>query len=76
MPIARASEKNRRKPHRSGMGWPVGLDAAPTGLGWITGREVSIHRSLRWGLALAGARMERPGAVALRIRLAFSMAVP
>jgi len=56
----RASKKNQFKPQRGGMARPVAVHAAPTGLGWITGRDVTINMSPRWGLALAGARMDWP----------------
>jgi hypothetical protein len=58
MSIARASKKNRLKPHRGGMGWPVGVHAAPTGLGRIAGRGVTINMSPRWGVAPANARID------------------
>jgi len=58
--MVRASKKNQFKPQRGGTARPVGVHAAPTGLGWITGRDVTINMSPRWGLALAGARMDWP----------------
>jgi hypothetical protein len=59
-----ATKKNRSKPRRGGMGGPVAIHAAPTGLGWLRGRGVTINMSPRRGLALAGACIDRPNLAA------------
>jgi len=62
--IVRATKKNRSKPQRGGIGGPVAIHGAPAGLGWLTGRGVTINMPPRWGLALAGVRMDRPNPAA------------
>jgi hypothetical protein len=58
--IVHASKKSRLKPRRGGMGLPVAVDAAPTGLGRIVRRHGTINMSPRWGLAPASECADRP----------------
>ena len=58
--IVHASQKNRLKPHRGGMGLPGAADAAPMGLGRIRGRGVATNLSPRRGWAEASARADWP----------------
>ena len=62
--IVRVTEKNRSKPQRGGIGEPVAIHGAPTGLSWLTGLGVTINMPPLWGLALAGGHMDRPNPAA------------
>ena len=58
--IVRAAKTNRLKPHRGGREVARAVHAAPTGLGRISGRAVTINRPPRWGLARARTRPTTP----------------
>ena len=64
MCIVRPSKKNRLKRHRGGMYSNSQSHAAPMGLGRVAGRGVTINMSPLWGLAQAGAHMDRPNPAA------------
>ena len=62
--IVRASKQNRFKPRRGAMSRSGAAHAAPTGLGRVVERGVTINMSPRWGLASPGACRTPPSEAA------------